>query len=61
MPGREMLERLVLSKLADPIRQSPVLEVSLSDLIQSVKAQGLEELVAKRRDGRYERGQRSGA
>jgi ATP-dependent DNA ligase len=58
MPGREMLE---LSKLADPIREAPVLEASLSDLIQSVKAQGLEGLVAKRRDSRYESGQRSGA
>jgi bifunctional non-homologous end joining protein LigD len=58
---RELLERQVLSKLSDPIRQSPVLEASLSDLIQSVKAQGLEGLVAKRRDSRYEPGQRSGA
>jgi bifunctional non-homologous end joining protein LigD len=32
-----------------------------ADLIQSVKAQGLEGLVAKRRDSRYEPGQRSGA
>ena len=31
------------------------------DLIQSVKAQGLEGLVAKRRDSRYEPGLRSGA
>jgi ATP-dependent DNA ligase len=37
------------------------LEASLSDLIQSVRAQGLEGLVAKRRDSRYEPGQRSGA
>ncbi len=41
---REILEADVRSKLADPIRQSPVLEASLSDLIQSVKAQGLEGL-----------------
>jgi bifunctional non-homologous end joining protein LigD len=33
----------------------------LKDLIQSVKAQGLEGLVAKRRDSKYEPGQRSGA
>src|SRR4029077_16914069 len=31
------------------------------DLIRSVKAQGLEGLVAKRRDSRYEPGQRTGA
>jgi len=33
----------------------------LPDLITAVKAQGLEGLVAKRRDSRYEPGQRSGA
>src|SRR5581483_9276309 len=48
-------------KLAEPIRFSPVLEASLRDLIQSVKAQGLEGLVAKRADSRYEPGLRSGA
>jgi ATP-dependent DNA ligase len=31
------------------------------DLVQSVKTQGLEGLVAKRRDSRYEPGERSGA
>ena len=44
------MEKHVLPKLAEPIRYSPVLEGSLKDLIQSVKAQGLEGLVAKRRD-----------
>ena len=34
---------------------------TLRDLIASVKAQGLEGLVAKRRDSRYEPGLRSGA
>ena len=34
---------------------------SLPDLIASVKAQGFEGLVAKRRDSRYEPGLRSGA
>jgi bifunctional non-homologous end joining protein LigD len=58
---REILRRRVLSQLADPIRESPVLEASLPDLICSVKAQGLQGLVAKRRDSRYEPGQRSGA
>jgi ATP-dependent DNA ligase len=37
------------------------LQESLPDLIHSVKAQGLEGLVAKRRDSRYEPGLRSGA
>jgi ATP-dependent DNA ligase len=58
---REILADGVLAKLDEPIRESPVLEASLADLIQSVKAQGLEGLVAKRRDSWYEPGQRSGA
>jgi bifunctional non-homologous end joining protein LigD len=51
----------VLSLLREPIREFPVLEARLSDLIRSVKAQGLEGIVAKRIDSRYEPGQRSGA
>ena len=58
---RELLEQHILPKMHEPIRFSPVLEGSLPDLIQSVKAQGLEGLVAKRRDSRYEAGTRSGA
>ena len=58
---RAVLRSHVLSKLGEPIRESPELEASLKDLIRSVKAQGLEGLIAKRRDSRYEAGQRSGA
>jgi bifunctional non-homologous end joining protein LigD len=58
---RVLLAEQVLAKLDEPIRESPVLEASLSDLISSVKAHGLEGLVAKRRDSRYEPGERSGA
>ena len=58
---RLLLERQVLPKLREPVRYSPPLEASLPDLIESVKAQGLEGLVAKRKDSRYEPGQRSGA
>src|SRR5579863_4894111 len=58
---RELLEKHVLPTLADPIRYSPILEASLADLIRSVKEQGLEGLVAKRRDSKYEPGERSGA
>jgi ATP-dependent DNA ligase len=47
--------------MEEPIRYSPLLEASLKDLIQSVKAQGLEGLVAKRRASKYEPGLRSGA
>jgi ATP-dependent DNA ligase len=58
---RALLEERVLPQLDEPIRYSPVLEGRLNDLTQSVKMQGLEGLVAKRRDSRYEPGQRSGA
>src|SRR5579863_20878 len=58
---RELIEKHVLPKLADPIRYSPILEGSLTDLVRSVKAQGLEGLVAKRRDSKYEPGLRPGA
>jgi bifunctional non-homologous end joining protein LigD len=58
---RELLEEAVLPKLGEPIRYSPELQGSLPDLILSVKAQGLEGLVAKNRKSRYEAGQRSGA
>ncbi len=57
---RERLETQVLSKLDEPIRESPILDASLPDLIRSVKAQGLEGIVAKRLDSRYEPGLRSG-
>lgn len=45
----------------EPIRESPELDASLPALISSVKANALEGLIAKRRDSRYEPGQRSGA
>jgi bifunctional non-homologous end joining protein LigD len=58
---RDLLENHVLPKLPEPVRCSPVLEASLSDLIQSIRAQGPEGVVAKRANSRYESGQRSGA
>jgi DNA ligase D-like protein (predicted ligase) len=58
---RELIEKHVLPNLADPIRYSPILEATLAHLIRSVKEQGLEGLVAKRRDSKYEPGLRSGA
>jgi DNA ligase D-like protein (predicted ligase) len=60
-PRRELLRRKVLSKLREPIRYSPDLNGDLPDLIRSVRDQGFEGLVAKRRTSRYEAGQRSGA
>jgi hypothetical protein len=58
---RQLLQERVLAKLGEPIRESPELDASLPDLISSVTAHGLEGLVAKRRDSRYESGERSGA
>ena len=58
---RDLLDRHILSKLGEPIRESPELRAGLKDLVASVRAQGFEGLVAKRRDSRYEPGQRSGA
>jgi DNA ligase D-like protein (predicted ligase) len=58
---RNLLQEDVLARLGEPIRESPELEASLPDLIASVKAHGLEGLVAKRRESRYEPGERSGA
>ncbi len=57
---RALIEKHVPPTLADPIRYSPILEASLPNLILSVKEQGLEGLVAKRWDSRYEPGERSG-
>src|SRR3954470_7879992 len=47
--------------IREPIRQSPVLEGPSGQLIESVREQSLEGLIAKRLDSRYEPGQRSGA
>ena len=58
---RELLERNILPKLTEPVRYTGELKASLRDLIESVRAQRLEGLVAKRRDSRYEPGLRSGA
>ena len=58
---RVLLKNHVLPKLMEPIRYSPELKASLPQLIASVKSAGLEGLVAKRRNSRYEAGQRSGA
>jgi len=58
---RELLETEILPVLAEPVRYASPLEADLPVLIESVKAQGLEGLVAKRLDSRYEPGLRSGA
>jgi bifunctional non-homologous end joining protein LigD len=58
---RELLEKKILPRLGEPVRYAAPLDASLPVLIESVKAQRLEGLVAKRLDSRYEAGLRSGA
>lgn len=58
---RALLEKKVLPTLTEPVRYLAPLNAPLADLIASVKAQGLEGLVAKRRNSKYESGLRTGA
>jgi len=56
-----LLEQRIVPKLAEPVRHVGAIDASLRDLVHSVREQGLEGLVAKRRTSRYEPGLRSGA
>lgn len=56
-----LLETKVLPKLKEPVRYAGFLNATLPDLVASVRAHGLEGLVAKRLGSRYEPGRRSGA
>ena len=58
---RELLRTEILPKLDEPVCHCPELNASLADVMASVRAAGLEGLVAKHLDSRYEPGQRSGA
>jgi DNA ligase D-like protein (predicted ligase) len=58
---RSLLEEKVLPKVSEPVRYAAPFDASLQVLIDSVKAQGFEGLVAKRLDSKYEPGLRSGA
>jgi ATP-dependent DNA ligase len=58
---RELLEQKVLPKLVEPVRYASSLDAALPVLVQSVKEQGFEGLVAKRRNSVYESGLRTGA
>jgi ATP-dependent DNA ligase len=50
-----------LQNASEPLRLSATLDVTPNELIRAVKSQGLEGIIAKRVDGRYESGERSGA
>ena len=58
---RELLEKRVLPKLTEPVSYTSPLDASVPVLVESVKAHGLEALVAKRRNSVYEPGLRTGA
>jgi bifunctional non-homologous end joining protein LigD len=58
---RELLRSTISSRLKEPIRHSPTLEAPLNELIQSVRQQNFEGLIAKRRGSFYESGERSGS
>jgi ATP-dependent DNA ligase len=50
-----------MPRLPVEIRLSESIEATAAEIVQAVKQQGLEGVVAKRRDSRYESGKRSGA
>lgn len=57
---RELLDA-VLADAAEPIRISAILQASAQDLIAAASEQGLEGIIAKRGNARYESGERSGS
>ena len=58
---RRLLERDALAGMRDPVRLSAGFKASATDLIAAAKNAGLEGVIAKRTDSRYESGERSGA
>jgi DNA ligase D-like protein (predicted ligase) len=56
---RQLLIEKVLPQLGEPIRLSPALDGELPDLIEAVKEQKLEGLIAKRKNSVYKSGERS--
>ena len=58
---RELLEEYVLKDMRDPVRLSPSFNTSPNRLIAAAKKSGLEGVIGKRGDSRYESGERSGA
>lgn len=61
MERRAVLEESALIRMRDPVRLSSVFPTSPSQLIAAARKSGLEGVVAKRSDSRYESGERSGA
>ena len=57
---RAVLEDAVKA-LRDPVRLSPVFDFPAEDVVRAAREQGLEGILAKRKDSHYESGSRSGA
>lgn len=58
---KAILEEQIVPKLQEPLRYMEPIEGRMEDIIRTVKEHGLEGLVAKRLDSKYEPGRRSGA
>lgn len=58
---RDLLRKHILPTLKDPIRECLQLNAALPDVINAVRVQGLEGVVAKDLNSSYEPGRRSGA
>jgi ATP-dependent DNA ligase len=58
---RELLRAKVMPRMPGEIRLSETLEASAAEIVAAVKNQGLEGVIAKRRNSLYEPGRRSGA
>jgi bifunctional non-homologous end joining protein LigD len=58
---RVLLEGKLLRGMRDPIRLSTVFETTPKQLISAAKKAGLEGVIGKRTDSKYESGERSGA
>lgn len=58
---RGLLEAYALKDLHDPVRLSEVFNASANTMIAAAKKTGLEGVIGKRADSRYESGERSGA
>jgi bifunctional non-homologous end joining protein LigD len=61
LDDRRKALRKLMRQLRDPIRFSETFDTSAADMLAVVREQGLEGVVAKRRDSFYEPGKRSGA
>jgi bifunctional non-homologous end joining protein LigD len=58
---RKVLRTKVMPRMPESVLFSETLEATASEVTEVVKAQGLEGVIAKRRDSLYEPGRRSGA